>query len=317
MRLFLHKLRNWEYWSVNLVYAPTFVYWIWKVLRFRSIRFYVHSNPGIKNGGLYGDNKFEIYNMLPKGSYPKTILINEYSKSNLSLLLQTNQLDFPLIVKPDIGCRGVGVECVNSLIDLETYSKKSTGNFLIQEKINFEEEIGLFYVRIPGSNDGQITGITIKKFLTLKGNGKDTLLSLLKKNPRFALQIDKLKSQVNLDQVLSDKEEICLVPFGNHSRGTLFLDGSKFITPALEKTMNQLLGGISGFYYGRLDIRFSSFEELERGERFSIIELNGAKSEPTHIYDPKHSFWFGQKEIFRHQRLFMKIVLVNILKMKK
>jgi hypothetical protein len=42
-----------------------------------------------------------------------------------------------------------------------------------------------------------------------------------------------------------------------------------------------------------------------------IIEINGAKSEPTHIYDPKHSFWYAQKEIYKHQKLFYRVVLEN------
>jgi hypothetical protein len=39
---------------------------------------------------------------------------------------------------------------------------------------------------------------------------------------------------------------------------------------------------------------------LENGKNFSIVELNGAASEPTHIYDPKHSLWFAWKELARH-----------------
>jgi hypothetical protein len=36
-------------------------------------------------------------------------------------------------------------------------------------------------------------------------------------------------------------------------------------------------------------------EELEQGINFSIVELNGAASEPTHIYDPKHSLFLHGK----------------------
>jgi hypothetical protein len=102
-----------------------------------------------------------------------------------------------------------------------------------------------------------------------------------------------------------------LVPFGNHNRGTAFLDGNSQITHKLEQTFNNILKSVPGFYYGRLDIRYNTFEELEGGKNFSIIEINGAKSEPTHIYDPQHSFWFGQKEIFRHQKMLKKIVKAN------
>lgn len=40
-----------------------------------------------------------------------------------------------------------------------------------------------------------------------------------------------------------------------------------------------------GFYFGRFDLRSASVDDLRAG-RFTIIELNGVTSEPTHIYDP-------------------------------
>lgn len=53
------------------------------------------------------------------------------------------------------------------------------------------------------------------------------------------------------------------------------------------------------------------FEELEQGINFSIVELNGAASEPTHIYDPKHSLWFAWKELARHITYMFQISVAN------
>ncbi|HEV8507718.1 MAG TPA: hypothetical protein VGQ53_20045, partial [Chitinophagaceae bacterium] len=44
---------------------------------------------------------------------------------------------------------------------------------------------------------------------------------------------------------------------------------------------------------------------------FSIIEINGAGSEPTHMYDPNHSIFFAWKEIIRHWNLLWKISFIN------
>ena len=68
---------------------------------------------------------------------------------------------------------------------------------------------------------------------------------------------------------------------------------------------------IPEFYFGRLDIRYNTWEELCRGENFSIIELNGAGSEPTHIYDPAHSIFFAWTEIIRHLTLLYRIGKAN------
>ena len=68
---------------------------------------------------------------------------------------------------------------------------------------------------------------------------------------------------------------------------------------------------MNGFYFGRLDIRFNSWEELKQGKNFSIIELNGSGSEPTHIYDPKHSVFWAWKEITKHWKILYRISKMN------
>ncbi|MBC7828014.1 MAG: D-alanine--D-alanine ligase, partial [Chitinophagaceae bacterium] len=51
--------------------------------------------------------------------------------------------------------------------------------------------------------------------------------------------------------------------------------------------------------------------ELKRGEALSIIEVNGAGSEPTHMYDPRHSIFFAWKEIVRHWFILWRISRMN------
>lgn len=308
MNVWLHKLRNWEYWPVYVIYMPTFFLWLWYMIKFRSIRFYHRVNPAIKNGGFWGDSKMKIYELLKPGTYPKTIIIKKNTNFNFNDIIFQNKFQFPLIVKPDMGIRGKRVKIVNTIEDLIHYAQINNEDFLIQEQINLSKEMGLFYYRMPNQRNGKISGITLKKFLTITGNGSDTIEQMLKKQFRHRMQIRNLKRQIDINHIPSNGEEICLVPFGNHSRGTQFLDGKEYITPKLENTINNLLGSIDGVHYGRLDIRYNSFEELEEGKNFSIIELNGVKSEPTHIYDPEYTFWQGQKEIFRHQRIMIEIL---------
>lgn len=316
MKTFLHRLRHWEYWPAYLVYAPTALLWIYWMIRFRNFRFYRYVNPGITNGGFYGDRKSDIYALLPQGSFPKTVLVRRNEVEKSGQLIRHAGLCFPLIVKPDIGLRGRNVALVNSLEELMIQAKDTNQDFLIQECISYPYEIGLFYARIPGEATGKITGITIKAMLTVTGNGKETIAQLLQQNPRFAMQIPILKNKFNLQEILDKGATRCLVPFGNHNRGTAFYDGHHQLTVALQRTWVDLLDQVDGFYYGRLDIRFASWEALEKGHEFSIIELNGAKSEPTHIYDPAYSWLKGQRIIFQHQRLLSTIAGKN-LKRKK
>ena len=71
--------------------------------------------------------------------------------------------------------------------------------------------------------------------------------------------------------------------------------------------IDEICRQIPDFYFGRLDIRYESRELLEQGKSFSIMEVNGAGSEPTHIYDPRHSFFLPGRKLYRHWMILYKI----------
>lgn len=303
MKLFFHKVTHWEYWPFQVLYFPIYFLWAYYAVKAKSIFFFNASNPKIKNGGFIMESKKQIYDLLPKKHYPKTILIKENSDlKDIVNLLAEKQIYFPLIAKPDIGLRGSGVKKIKTVSELKNYAEKANFDFLLQDLIGFQKEAGIFYVRSPLQKNGKITGIVSKEFLVVTGNGKNTIEDLIKQNPRFELQLQVLKAEYGeeLQQILPQDETLNLVPFGNHARGAKFLDASHWITEQLTKTINEVADQIPGFYFGRFDIMYNTFQELERGENFQIVELNGAASEPTHIYDPKHSVWFAWKELARH-----------------
>lgn len=314
MKLFFHKISNWEYWPFQVLYVPIYFLWAYYAFKARSVFFFNASNPKIKNGGFIMESKKQIYDLLPKKHYPKTILIKE--NTDLKKILDTiveSRIYFPLIAKPDIGLRGSGVKKIKTVYELSEYSKKANFDFLIQDLIPFKNEVGIFYVRHPHQKEGKVTGIVSKEFLIVAGDGVATIEDLICKTPRFQLQLDVLKEEYGdqLHRVLKKGEMINLVPFGNHARGAKFLDGSDLITPKLTAMINEIATQIPEFYFGRFDIMYNTFEELERGENFQIVELNGAASEPTHIYDPKHSVWFAWKELARHITYMYEISVAN------
>jgi hypothetical protein len=222
-------------------------------------------------------------------------------------------LSFPLIAKPDIGQRGLQVKLVQTEEELSAYAGDSKVDFLIQEYIDYPHEIGVFYYRIPGESEGHISGIVGKELLAVTGDGRSTVEELLLKQNRALLQLPVLRVVYGkfLRQTLDAGEQFTLVPYGNHSRGAKFIDLSNRIGPRLTKVIDDYCRRIPGFYFGRLDIKFNSWEDLCAGKAFSVIELNGAGSEPTHVYDPAHSIFFAWKEIIRHLRLLYQISRAN------
>lgn len=310
LRLTWHKLTHWEYWPYQVVYTPIYFQYLYYALRTRSFFYFNASNPTIRNGGFFMESKKEIYDLIPDAYYPKTVLIKSgTSLEEINENIIKNKIEFPFIAKPDIGLRGTAVKKIESVEDLIKYSTKANFDFLIQEFITYPNEIGLFYVKLPNEMNGKITGIVSKEFLIIKGNGLNTIKELLLKDPRYEFQLEVLQKEYGdqLNQILPENESLNLVPYGNHCRGTKFIDFSHYITPKLEETFTQICNQINGFYYGRMDIMFDSFEKLEEGKNFQIVEINGAISEPTHIYDPNHSLFFGWKELIRHFHYLYKI----------
>jgi hypothetical protein len=296
------------------VYSPIYIYWIWLALRSRSFFFFNTANPTIKNGGFLMESKKEIYDLIPDKYYPKTILLEKNcTKEELLKEIAKAELLFPLIAKPDIGMRGLMVKKIENADEALEYASASKVNFLLQEFIPYEKEVGVFYYRYPNTAKGNISGIVGKEFLTVIGDGISSIEELLKKDKRFVLQIPALKKQDAdlLKNILSNGEQQLLVPYGNHARGAKFIDLSNRADEELRNTIDQLCQQVKGFYFGRLDIRFNSWEELKQGKKFSIIELNGAGSEPTHMYDPKHSLFFAWKEIIRHWNILFRISRLN------
>ncbi len=313
-KLILHKIANWEYWPFQIVYIPVYFLWGYYSIRAKSLFFFNASNPTIKNGGFIMESKKAIYDLIPKHYYPKTGLVSEgLSFEDVVCVIEDLELKYPFIAKPDIGLRGSGVKKINSVEDLKAYHQKADFDFLIQDLIPYQHEVGIFYVRYPDEQKGRITGIVSKEFVIVTGDGISTIAQLIQKNPRYELQYQTLEKEhgIKLLNILPKGEKLNLVPYGNHARGAKFIDCSHWITPRLTETINDMCLKIPGFYFGRLDVMYHSLEDLERGGNFSIVELNGAASEPTHIYDPEHSLFFAWKELFRHITYMYEISIAN------
>ena len=260
------------------------------------------------------ESKKEIYDIIPQQYFPKTQLIQaQIPFEKIVAIEKETSIKYPLIAKPDIGLRGSAVKKINNLDELLDYHSRAYFDYLIQDLIPFTNEVGIFYVRYPNEKKGRITGIVAKEFLIVEGNGKDTIEKLIKKNLRYALQLKSLKSEYGkkLKEVLPMGEKRNLVPFGNHARGAKFIDASHWNSPKLEETIDKMCQEIPQFYFGRLDVMYNTWEELENGKNYSLVELNGAASEPTHIYDPKHSIFFAWKELARHIKYMYQVSVIN------
>ncbi|MDI9358524.1 MAG: hypothetical protein QM528_06230 [Phycisphaerales bacterium] len=312
---FFIKLFNWEYWPFYVFYAPINFVLLWFCIRARSLFFYTIANPSIYSGGFMMEKKHDIYALIPKELYPITLYFTAFPQwDDVVNQINNSNLQYPLIIKPDIGLRGIGVKLIHDHAKLKSEILTYPVPFLIQSYIPYECEAGVFYVRMPNEAKGRITGVVWKEDLSVTGNGTSTVLQLLESNPRYVLQLKSLHqilTVAELHTIPALHEKKRLLPIGNHSRGCLFLDYSDRVTTAMQESIDQICQQIPHFYFGRLDIKCKSWDLLSQGKELSIIELNGSGSEPTHIYDPQHSIFFAWKEVIRHWSLLYKVCIQN------
>jgi hypothetical protein len=310
---FIIRLRSWEFWPFGILQGPVFLYWLLLAARARSIFFFSASNPGILSGGMMGESKSEVMDLIPSEVKPKTFLIKlPATVTSITQQMDAWGLSFPLIFKPDLGERGWMVRRINNKNDVEQYLKEIKINFVIQELVDLPLEFGVFYVRYPDRPKGRVTSITMKKFLTVTGNGRQSLQELILEDDRAKLQWNILQDKYRreLDVVLPKGQSKELVSIGNHCLGTTFLNANHLITAKLNDSFDKIGQQVRGFYFGRFDLRCASFEDLEVG-RVKIVELNGCGAEPAHIYHPGSSFWRGMATLFAHVHRMYRVSVIN------
>ena len=107
-------------------------------------------------------------------------------------------------------------------------------------------------------------------------------------------------------------ETVLLEPIGNHCRGTRFINYNHIIDQQLHDIFDSISRPIDGFYYGRYDLKVKSVHDLKKGNFIKIMELNGASSEPGHIYDSNYSLPSAYKDLMNHWKRLADISAVNI-----
>ena len=309
--LWLIKLTHFEYWTWWMFYIPLLPYWLFQAIRTRSLTFFTNADPCIDYGGFFGESKMEILRQIPKEYLPKTIFIEKQSdlKTIVDRLIKED-LVYPIICKPDVGERGTQVEKLYSNYDLVQYLSNVQADFIIQEFITYDIELGVLYYRYPNASTGKVTSVTRKEFLAVLGDGKSNVGQLMQQSTRARFQVESMRKRLGdmgMNEVIKSGEKRILEPIGNHCRGTKFLDNNFLLNSQLDEVFDKIALTIDGFHYGRFDMKVKSIEDLYSGKNIRIMELNGVSSEPGHIYDPKNTLWAAYRDLARHWKIIADI----------
>ncbi len=297
--LFLVKIIYYEYWPFWLFFLPLVPYWIYLSIKAKSLTYFTAANPGIIHGGVFGESKIEILEKIDPKYRPTTLFFKvSATLPEVISTIEHSDLVFPMILKPDVGERGSEVEKIENESELAKYLKRNEQDFIVQEFVDYDIELGVLYHKLPITGTSNITSIVQKEFLGITGDGVSTIRELLKTNERAKLQKKTLEQKHgnHLDDVLPKGVFENLQPIGNHCLGTKFLSGQHLINAELVQIFDRISSGVEGFNFGRFDLKVSSFEDLYAGKNIKVMELNGVTSEPGHIYDPKFNILRAYKD---------------------
>ncbi|MCF3946857.1 D-alanine--D-alanine ligase [Acidiphilium iwatense] len=302
-----------EFWPGAVFYAPVALFWIAQALRHRSLTLPALANPRIEAGGICGESKNDILDLAgaearrwiaPYIGITTQGLATDADLAMAEAAMAEAGLAYPVVAKPDMSCNGAGVRLVETSADLARYLAEfpRATRLQLQALVPHEGEAGIFYIRHPDETRGRITSVTLKYAPMVTGDGRSRIRDLIAADARLNsvshLLLPKLGAQAA--RIPAQGERARLVFVGNHCRGSTFKDGRHLITQALTDRIDAIARDIPEFHFGRFDLRFASPNALRRGEDFSIIEVNGAGSEATHIWDPETSIVEAYRTQFFH-----------------
>jgi len=327
-----------ELWPPLLFYAPVALHWLWLSIRYRGILLPTAANPSIYSGGFLGESKSEILALVPgeqRHWVAPWVVVGRSEEEAVTVAaaeaaLEAGGLAYPVVAKPDIGQRGAGVRVVRTRDDLVAYvaAFPAGARILLQRLVvdvaalppapegagvEAAREAGVLYWRLPGDERGGIFSLTLKVFPQVIGDGRRTVEELIDADARAHrlrdLYLERLGERAA--RVPAAGERVALVFAGNHCQGTIFLDGSARVTEAMVRRFDEIARSIPEFWFGRFDVRFSSLAELERGEGFQIVEINGASAEATHIWDASMTLREAYRTLFRQFDVLFRIGAAN------
>jgi len=314
------RIRRWEFWPPALFYIPVAIKYIVLAMKYRSLSLPTLANPGMHTGGLIGESKYETLADLAR-THPElvaeTYLVPfdsaEPQLSRIRRLRLERNLDYPLVFKPDVGQRGQGFKIIRSEEEERSYLERFTQDVLVQKYAPGPHEVGIFYYRFPNQDRGKIFAVTEKVFPLVIGDGLHSLEELIRSDPRASIVAATYLERFGdtRGRVLAAGESFRLVEAGNHCQGAIFLDGGRLFSAELERTIDEVSRSVHGFFVGRYDIRYGSEESLKKGRDFQIIELNGASSEATNIYDPNNSLLKAYQILFRQWEIIFAVADQN------
>jgi len=301
-------IKPYEFWHPRLFEAPYYIY-----LAAQCVRYFIgpktlaKANYNLDHGEIGIGSKYQTQLAFNQAYFlPTTLLkasLTEVEKE-AAITEFAAEHGYPIILKSDVGCVGKGISKVSAAAELADKIPLLLGDYILQKFTPHLYECGIFYTRYKGKP--KITGINLKHFPSVVGNGHDSILTLAKNHQRYTHHWHSFLQYLDTKRIPEAGEEVGLSFIGSHTLGCKFTDDAYLLTPELEQAFFKLFEQQPGYNFGRVDVKAASEQALQQGE-FVVIETNGIASLPTHMFDPKYTVWQAYKIFFEHAKYLVKI----------
>ncbi len=299
-------MRHFEFWPPRLFEVPYYLALLAGCARLGLPPMHLaKANYALDHGELALGSKYATQMAFDQTRFPATVWLHPAdSQLESTAFALARRAGYPLILKPDIGSVGKGVIKVDTEIALCAQLRQLRVPHLLQAYVDLPAEFGVFYVRKAGQ--GAITGINEKHFPAVVGDGRSSIETLARRHERYSAHWAMFLKDLPADRVPEPGETVRLSYVGSHTMGCRFTNDSAMSTPALQAAIDDFCASQPGFNFGRLDVRARDTAALQAGD-FTVIEVNGVASLPTHMFDPAHSLRDGYRIFLAHARHLVEV----------
>ena len=149
------RVFNWELWPFYVLYAPIGPMWFWYCLRSVHSGFSVHQIQLSHLEVLKVKAKGKCMNNCRPIPILRTIyMLHDLSFENVKKKICEAGFNYPFIVKPDIGMKGILFRKIESEDQLEKYHHRIPVEYIVQELVEMPVEVSVFYYRYPAKKKG-------------------------------------------------------------------------------------------------------------------------------------------------------------------
>ncbi|MDR2981768.1 MAG: alpha/beta fold hydrolase [Puniceicoccales bacterium] len=310
------KLRRWsrhEFWPTSLLYGPLALFILWEGVRRFSLLGLTAANPGLgRQGGFTGEAKSTMYDALKaaapiaewcripggKGAVEERFMVARDS-------MREHGLQYPVVLKPELGDDGMGVNVIRSEAQLREWLERFPEDSILQRWVDgLEYEV--VWSRLPGEARGRILAVVEKRPVTVLGDGHRTLEELIWADDR-AVSMGSLYLRLNWRRaadVIPAGETVPLSVIGTHRCGIRTVDRQELRTEALAAIFDRIADKVEGgLHYMVYDMRVEKEAMLQDGTKITITGVSGAGSVSSRLHDQYvrlgYSFASSRRQIRR------------------